>query len=204
MISLGINYSQMHDSSACITREGKVLFAVAEERLSRLKHDSRFPALAISACLESASLRASELDFVCFGWPLAAAALKHDLKCMATGSVPLTYVDIVSTLRRNLGFTRSGCGENEFRRCFGPMARNFDMLTTIWRMQSARTHTPGSTTPRCWSSTGAGLGKPHRYGTGVTECSNTCGRFRGRIRSDSFMRNLPIIWGFNHIAMNGR
>ena len=31
MISLGIDYSQMHDSSACIARDGEVLFAVAEE-----------------------------------------------------------------------------------------------------------------------------------------------------------------------------
>ena len=120
MISLGINYSQMHDSSACVARDGEVLFAVAEERLSRLKHDSRFPSLAIAACLDSVRVRPDELDFVCFGWPPAAAALKHDLKCMATGAMPLDYVDIVSTLRRNLSFTRAGNGENEFRRYFGP------------------------------------------------------------------------------------
>ena len=54
MISIGINYSQMHDSSACIARDGEVLFAVAEERLSRVKHDARFPALAIRACLDFA------------------------------------------------------------------------------------------------------------------------------------------------------
>ena len=53
MISLGLNYSQMHDSSACIVKDGELLFAVAEERLSRVKHDARFPALAIGACLAS-------------------------------------------------------------------------------------------------------------------------------------------------------
>jgi len=37
MLTLGINYSQMHDSSACIVRDGELLFAVAEERISRLK-----------------------------------------------------------------------------------------------------------------------------------------------------------------------
>jgi predicted NodU family carbamoyl transferase len=37
MIALGINYTQMHDSSACIVRDGEILFAVAEERLSRMK-----------------------------------------------------------------------------------------------------------------------------------------------------------------------
>ena len=51
MISLGINYSEMHDSAACIARDGHILFAVAEERLSRLKHDARFPSLSIEACL---------------------------------------------------------------------------------------------------------------------------------------------------------
>ncbi len=50
MITLGINYSQMHDSSACIVRDGELLFAVAEERISRLKHDAGFPKNAIRAC----------------------------------------------------------------------------------------------------------------------------------------------------------
>ena len=114
MISLGINYSEMHDSSACIARDGHVLFAVAEERLSRLKHDARFPSLSIEACLASAGVRADQLDFVCFGWQPAIEALKHDLKCMATGSLPLNYVDLVSTLRRNLSATRKHNGKNQF------------------------------------------------------------------------------------------
>jgi predicted NodU family carbamoyl transferase len=51
LITSGINYSEMHDSVACIARDGHILFAVAEERLSRLKHDARFPSLSIEACL---------------------------------------------------------------------------------------------------------------------------------------------------------
>src|ERR1700757_1904116 len=43
MITIGINYSQMHDSSACLVRDGELLFAVAEERISRIKHDAGFP-----------------------------------------------------------------------------------------------------------------------------------------------------------------
>ena len=57
VISLGINYSEMHDSSACIARNGEVLFAAAEERFSRLKHDARFPELAIRACLDFAEVQ---------------------------------------------------------------------------------------------------------------------------------------------------
>ena len=114
MISLGINYSEMHDSAACIARDGHILFAVAEERLSRLKHDARFPSLSIEACLTAAGIRADQLDFVCFGWPPAIEALKHDLKCMATGSLPLNYVDLVSTVRRNLNHTRKQNGKKQF------------------------------------------------------------------------------------------
>ena len=114
MISLGINYSEMHDSAACIARDGHILFAVAEERLSRLKHDARFPALSIEACLAAAGIRADQLDFVCFGWPPAIEAMKHDLKCMATGALPLTYIDLVSTVRRNLNHTRKQNGKKQF------------------------------------------------------------------------------------------
>ena len=63
----------MHDSSACIVRDGELLFAVAEERLSRMKHDSGFPQLAIQACLDFAGVPAAKLDEVCFGWPPAGA-----------------------------------------------------------------------------------------------------------------------------------
>ena len=59
MLTLGINYSQMHDSSACIVRDGELLFAVAEERISRLKHDASFPKNAIQACLDFAGDRKS-------------------------------------------------------------------------------------------------------------------------------------------------
>ena len=128
MISLGLNYSEMHDSSACIARDGEVLFAIAEERLSRQKHDARFPELAIRACLDFAGVQPQQLDHVCFGWPPATAALKHDLKCMATGSVPRNYVDLVSTLRRNLSFTRQQNGEKPFRARFPATRATFRFI----------------------------------------------------------------------------
>ena len=66
MITLGFNYSQMHDSSACIARDGELLFAVAEERISRIKHDAGFPRLAIRACLDFAKvLPLSPRNFCC-------------------------------------------------------------------------------------------------------------------------------------------
>lgn len=47
---IGITYG--HDSSACIMDEdGRIIMAIAEERLSRHKHDGRFPVLSIEECL---------------------------------------------------------------------------------------------------------------------------------------------------------
>ncbi len=56
-----------HDSAACLVDDGVVRGAVQEERLSRVKHDARYPWRAIAWCLAEAGLaRASDLDHVVF------------------------------------------------------------------------------------------------------------------------------------------
>src|SRR5271154_2753725 len=97
MITLGINYSQMHDSSACIVVDGELVFAVAEERISRVKHDAGFPRNAIQACLDFGKVKAEQLDEVCFGWQHPGAAYRHDLKCYASGKIPATYSNVLNS-----------------------------------------------------------------------------------------------------------
>jgi carbamoyltransferase len=125
LITLGLNYSLMHDSSACIVRDGEVVFAIAEERLSRIKHDSRFPVMAIQACLDAAHLHASQVDFVCFGWPRGVEGIKHDIKCFARGSQPIDYVGAKSLLRRYLNSRSDRDGEESFLRNFGSTKARF-------------------------------------------------------------------------------
>ena len=110
MITLGLNYSQMHDSSACIVRDGELLFAVAEERLSRLKHDARFPALAIQACLDFAGVRPEQVDEVCLGWQPIGQLYRHDLRLYATGGFPLTYLNFVNSSRYYLSMRHQQSG----------------------------------------------------------------------------------------------
>src|SRR5271166_3888699 len=100
MLTLGINYSQMHDSSACIVRNGELLFAVTEERLSRVKHDAGFPRLGIKACLDFARVRPDELDFVCFGWSHPRTAYLHDLADFMRGRYPLSYRNLLNSTRQ--------------------------------------------------------------------------------------------------------
>ena len=120
MITLGINYSQMHDSSACIVRDGELLFAVAEERISRLKHDAGFPTNAIQACLDFANVQAEQLDEVCFGWQTAGPVFRHDLKCYATGKMPLTYLNGLNSTLYFLSMWHQGSGAKKFTQQFGP------------------------------------------------------------------------------------
>jgi len=118
MITLGINYSQMHDSSACIARDGEVLFAVAEERLSRLKHDASFPILSIRACLDFAGITGNDVDFICQGWPPPRFAYTHDLKSYATGKQPVDRRALLNSTRHFVSMWHQRSGENRFRQAF--------------------------------------------------------------------------------------
>src|SRR5580658_4577363 len=120
MITLGINYTRMHDSSACVIRDGELLFAVAEERISRLKHDASFPRLAIQSCLDFAHIRAEQLNEVCFGWSRPARGFRHDLKCFATGGLPFTYLNLLTTTLHFLKMWHQRGGAKLFEQQFGP------------------------------------------------------------------------------------
>jgi len=119
MLTLGINYSQMHDSAACIVRDGELLFAVAEERISRVKHDAGFPKNAIQACLDFAGVQAGQLDEVCFGWQTAGPVYRHDLKCFATGKMPLNYLNGLNSTLHFLSMWHQESGAKKFAQQFG-------------------------------------------------------------------------------------
>jgi carbamoyltransferase len=55
-----------HDSAACLLRDGEIIAAAQEERFTRKKGDSDFPARAVEYCLARAGIEAHELDYVGF------------------------------------------------------------------------------------------------------------------------------------------
>src|SRR5262245_47671028 len=55
-----------HDAAACLLRDGEIVLAVEEERLSRIKHDHAYPARAIGACLDAAGIAPVDVDVVVF------------------------------------------------------------------------------------------------------------------------------------------
>ena len=66
MLILGLNMFHA-DASAAIVQDGEVVYAIAEERLNRVKHYGGFPALAVKACLEAVGAKITDIDHVAVG-----------------------------------------------------------------------------------------------------------------------------------------
>lgn len=65
MYVLGIS-AYFHDAAAAIFKDGKLIAAIEEEKLSRIKHDYNFPKKAIKFCLDQAKIQSSDIDYVVF------------------------------------------------------------------------------------------------------------------------------------------
>ena len=59
-IILGLNCNHA-DSSACIIKNGKLLFAIEEERINRIKHWAGLPIHSINECLIQSKINPNEI-----------------------------------------------------------------------------------------------------------------------------------------------
>jgi len=62
---LGLSF-YYHDSAVALVKDGVLVAAIAEERISRVKHDSGFPKLAIDWALKEGGLTIKDVDYVVF------------------------------------------------------------------------------------------------------------------------------------------
>lgn len=65
ILGLSINADQ---TTACLLRNGKVVYAAAEERLTRIKRDRNFPSRAITQCLKEAGVGLEGFEAVAVSW----------------------------------------------------------------------------------------------------------------------------------------
>ena len=65
MYILGIS-GYYHDAAACLVWNGEVISAAQEERFTRKKQDSAFPANAINYCLKEAEITPNQVDYIVF------------------------------------------------------------------------------------------------------------------------------------------
>lgn len=55
-----------HNASACLLSNGKIEYAIQEERLSRIKNHSTFPSLAIEEILKYSNMNPCDIDYLVF------------------------------------------------------------------------------------------------------------------------------------------
>lgn len=81
MYIIGLKQSG-YNTSACIMKDGKITFAICEERLTRNKKTKNFPINAVKACLEYENITLKDVDFVTVGWNPV-----HNLEALSTPQV---------------------------------------------------------------------------------------------------------------------
>jgi carbamoyltransferase len=91
MLILGLNMFHA-DASAAIVQDGEVVFAIAEERLNRVKHYAGFPALAIKACLDAVGARITDVDHVAVGQDSDANLAKKVQYALANPAKILNFI----------------------------------------------------------------------------------------------------------------
>src|SRR5260221_1437891 len=67
-----------HDGAAVLMEDGKVLAAIEEERLNRIKHSDKAPIRAIGACFELAGREPRDVEWVAV--PFLAWHVEHHLR----------------------------------------------------------------------------------------------------------------------------
>jgi len=93
MLILGLNMFHA-DASAAIIADGKVVFAIAEERLNRIKHFAGFPALAVQACLDAAGATIRDVDYVAVGQDSDANLIKKVQYALANPAKVLNFIKL--------------------------------------------------------------------------------------------------------------
>ena len=70
----------VHDSAACLIKDGRVIANVEEERLNRVKHTQVFPQRAIEYVLQAGDLTIRDIDSIAFNWNPLKALVSECLK----------------------------------------------------------------------------------------------------------------------------
>src|SRR3989338_5630138 len=84
MIILGIN-AYHGDSSACLVIDGKLINAIEEERIRRIKHWAGFPSESIKWCLADAKIDIKDIDYIAVSKNPSAHLHKKILRTLVKG-----------------------------------------------------------------------------------------------------------------------
>lgn len=92
---LGIS-SFVHDSAACLIKNGNLVANVEEERFNRIKHTDAFPIQSIKYVLDAGGIEMSEVDTIAFNWNPYKSFLNELIKFIL---VPITFYKVYKYIK---------------------------------------------------------------------------------------------------------
>jgi carbamoyltransferase len=72
---LGISNNDL--SGACLIKNNRLIAAISEERLTRIKNDKAWPEQSIAWVLQAGDIELDQIDFIAYGWHAGFNAHKH-------------------------------------------------------------------------------------------------------------------------------
>lgn len=81
----------LHDSAAAILKDGEIIAAIEEERLSRVKHTSAFPIRAVRYCLDQVGARLQDCDFIAYNQTEMSVAIETRARVVKDPSAPRVF-----------------------------------------------------------------------------------------------------------------
>jgi carbamoyltransferase len=98
-----------HNASACLFKDGQLLFALQEERLTRKKGDAHFPIKSVRQILSQADLTIKDIGLVCYyenPQTKLERQLAMDLSAEDLLRAKNKYNAVERSIRSNLGYTK--------------------------------------------------------------------------------------------------
>ena len=124
-----------HDTSACILVDGKIKYAVQEERLTRNKRTKSFPIQSVKYCLEENNLSLKDIDIVTF--PVNPGIYLEHFNKIQSGMLRYRGEIWYSVLNNLMSLLPNGifaCDATQTVLLDNRHALRFNMLSIIWLM----------------------------------------------------------------------
>lgn len=109
MTILGINFS--HDAAVCLLRNGKVIAAMEEEKISRVKQDFGWPVHAVNRLLEEHGITKKEIDVIAFGGMFYTGLNKNEIRYRFRKNKLYKYIEILHRAAHAGGLLPQGFSE---------------------------------------------------------------------------------------------
>ena len=150
MIVLGISALDK-ESTVAVVRDGRLTFALSEERLTREKQQGGFPHRSLEAAFAFEGLQPEEIDAVAypfFAWDVESRMILGALARSAAGSAFAAPFDPLSSLRHLYYFTRwSGKAIHDHRHYHADLMaglRKWGLSDRLHRVEHHESHAAGA------------------------------------------------------------